>query len=183
MQSTAVWVTVSFVAVIASCFGWVLVNSKGGAALESIAPKAYKLRSLLFIVALLAGAVLAYKTMKPWPHNAVAEPTVKRFHINSMQWAWELEPEQLVAGDEIEFLVTSKDVNHGFGLYDPNGTLVAQVQAMPGFENRVRYRLVTPGTYQILCMEYCGLAHHRMVTSIEVGSAATMVPKNTLLQR
>lgn len=175
MQSTAVWVTVVSIAVIASCFGWVLVNSKGAAALENIAPKAYRLRTVLLVIVLFAGAVLAYQTMRPWPHNGEAAPTVKRFHINSMQWAWEMEPQQLVAGDEVEFSVTSKDVNHGFGLYDPNDKLVAQVQAMPGFENRVRYRFVTPGTYQILCMEYCGLAHHRMVTSIEVAPASTIV--------
>ncbi|HRK57802.1 MAG TPA: hypothetical protein PLQ67_09820 [Burkholderiaceae bacterium] len=177
MQTIAVWATVFFVAVVAGCFGWVLMNTKGEAALERIAPKAYAFRTWLLVVVLVAGAILAYQTLKPWPHEGIEKTTLKRFHINSMQWAWELDETQVIAGDEVEFLVTAKDVNHGFGLYSPTGQLVAQVQAMPGFENKMRYRFITPGTYQILCMEYCGLAHHRMVTSIEVASAATVVPQ------
>jgi cytochrome c oxidase subunit II len=66
------------------------------------------------------------------------------------------------AGSMVEFRVTTLDVNHGFSLYSPEHHLIAQTQAMPGYVNRLRVRFDRPGTYTVLCLEYCGLAHHRM---------------------
>ena len=37
-------------------------------------------------------------------------------------------------GSLVEFRVGTLDVNHGFSLYSPEGGLVAQTQAMPGYE-------------------------------------------------
>lgn len=62
----------------------------------------------------------------------------------------------------VEFRVTSLDVNHGFGIYTPDGTLLAQTQAMPGYVSRLRVRLEQPGRYPILCLELCGMEHHSM---------------------
>jgi len=74
----------------------------------------------------------------------------------------------LPASGLVEFRVTSQDVNHGFGIYDPENNLVAQVQSMPGYVNRLRVRLDRPGIYNIFCLEYCGLTHFIMRTSVEV---------------
>lgn len=74
----------------------------------------------------------------------------------------------VLAGALVEFRVTSQDVNHGFGIFDPERTLIAQVQAMPGYVNRLRIRFDKPGTYNVLCLEYCGIAHFIMRTSFEV---------------
>jgi cytochrome c oxidase subunit 2 len=71
-------------------------------------------------------------------------------------------PVEVPAGRLIEFRVTSFDVNHGFSLYAPSGRLIAQTQAMPGYLNRLRVRLDEPGRYTVLCLEFCGSAHHRM---------------------
>lgn len=68
----------------------------------------------------------------------------------------------------MEFVVTSEDVTHGFALYDSDRRIVAQIQAMPGFVNRVRHHFTEPGKYEVLCLEYCGLAHHAMVAEINV---------------
>ncbi|HEU5291985.1 MAG TPA: hypothetical protein VFU05_15145 [Cyclobacteriaceae bacterium] len=67
----------------------------------------------------------------------------------------------------IEFNVSSKDVNHGFSLYK-EGVLQAQVQAMPGYVNRLRWKFTESGTYDILCLEYCGVAHAAMAATIKV---------------
>jgi cytochrome c oxidase subunit 2 len=45
---------------------------------------------------------------------------------------------------------------------------VTQTQAMPGYVNKLYHTFTKPGKYQILCMEYCGAAHHFMVTEFEV---------------
>ena len=72
------------------------------------------------------------------------------------------------ARTQIEFRVTTLDVNHGFSLYAPDGHLVAQTQAMPGYMNRLRVTFDQPGTYTVLCLEFCGMSHHRMRGVVEV---------------
>jgi cytochrome c oxidase subunit 2 len=64
--------------------------------------------------------------------------------------------------------VTSADVNHGFGLYDPDGELLGSVQAMPGYTNHLDLRLDKPGQYLVACLEFCGLGHHEMASQFEV---------------
>ncbi|HXF04277.1 MAG TPA: hypothetical protein VNM72_02555 [Blastocatellia bacterium] len=71
-------------------------------------------------------------------------------------------PVKIPAGSLVEFRVTSFDVNHGFSIYAPDGRLITQTQAMPGYVNRLRARLNEPGRYTVLCLEFCGPAHHRM---------------------
>jgi cytochrome c oxidase subunit II len=58
------------------------------------------------------------------------------------------------AGAVVEFRVTTLDVNHGFSLYAPDGQIVAQTQAMPGYVNRLRVTFEKPGTYTVLCLEF-----------------------------
>ncbi|MGM0904020.1 MAG: hypothetical protein ACQEXB_23310 [Bacillota bacterium] len=85
-----------------------------------------------------------------------------------LQYNWEMSEESFTVGDKVEFNVTAKDVTHGFGLYDENLELVAQTQAMPEYENSVYYTFEKPGTYKILCLEYCSIGHHVMVKEIVV---------------
>lgn len=72
------------------------------------------------------------------------------------------------ANSVVEFRVTTLDVNRGFSLYTPDGHLLAQTQAMPGYVNRLRVTFRDPGTYTVLCLEFCGMAHHRMRGVVEV---------------
>ncbi len=75
---------------------------------------------------------------------------------------------ELPVDQPVEFRVTSLDVNHGFGIYNSRAELVAQTQAMPGYVNRLRWEFKEPGTYKILCLEYCGLGHPVMSSSFIV---------------
>lgn len=81
---------------------------------------------------------------------------------------FQVTPAVVAAGDPIVFDVTSKDVNHGFGIYDPAGHLVAQVQAMPEYVNHLPLRLTARGHYTVRCLEYCGIAHAAMQGAFEV---------------
>jgi hypothetical protein len=77
-------------------------------------------------------------------------------------WDRDFSPTVTVAGGmPVEFRVTTLDVNHGFSLYAPDGHLVAQTQAMPGYMNRLRITFDQPGTYTVLCLEFCGMSHSR----------------------
>jgi cytochrome c oxidase subunit 2 len=46
--------------------------------------------------------------------------------------------------------------------------MVAQTQAMPGYVNKLQVRFTKPGDYEVLCLEYCGVAHHGMRAVIKV---------------
>ncbi len=75
---------------------------------------------------------------------------------------------EIPVGELVEFRVSSLDVTHGFAIYDDKSNLVAQTQAMPGYINKLRWKFNTPGTYNILCLEFCGVAHAFMRASIVV---------------
>lgn len=71
---------------------------------------------------------------------------------------------EIKAGELVEFRVTSKDVNHGFAIYNDKMELVTQVQAMPNYMNRLRWKFDKPGMYKVLCLEFCGKGHQDMRT-------------------
>jgi cytochrome c oxidase subunit 2 len=71
-------------------------------------------------------------------------------------------PAIVPAGREIEFVLRSDDVNHGFGIYDPDGAFVAQAQVVPGKTQRLVRTFDRPGHYEILCLEFCGYGHAAM---------------------
>ena len=88
--------------------------------------------------------------------------------VTGAQWSWTLSRTRVPLGVPVEFAVSARDVNHDFALYDPRGRIVAQVQAMPGYTNRLVYQFSEPGMYTVRCLEYCGLGHDAMTTSITV---------------
>ena len=91
-------------------------------------------------------------------------------------WSWQIQraggppgaPLVLPSGKVIDFDVTGGDVNHGFGVYDPQGRLLGQTQAMPGYHNHLRMVFDVPGRYHVLCLEFCGIAHHVMLSEFTV---------------
>jgi len=171
MQSIAVLITSVLLILLTLCFFWVLRRTAVRAPLENLAPGAYKLRNRLFVLVLLVGALVTGFTLLPWPHDAHATQVTRHIDVKARQWAWELSDQTARVGEVIEFRVTSEDVNHGFALYDEQQRMVAQIQAMPGFVNKVRYQFTAPGVYKVLCLEYCGVAHHGMVADIQVTPA------------
>ena len=106
--------------------------------------------------------VLAVGKQYAWSLTEGTTPTLEN-------WDTAFSPEATVpVGSVVEFRVTTLDVNHGFSLYAPDGSLMAQTQAMPGYVNRLRVVFDKPGTYTVLCLEFCGMSHHRMRGVVEV---------------
>lgn len=69
---------------------------------------------------------------------------------------------QVGAGGLIEFAAVSRDVTYGLGVFRPDGTLVFQMQVLPGRMNRMLWRFDTPGSYDIRSTEYSGPRHSEM---------------------
>jgi len=169
-----VW-NVSIVLMGALMLVFVWVASTASPAIANYGPvidAAYRMRVWLFGLALIVLIGTNYKTLGELPYvNALSQSpatTVQTTQVVAQQWSWMITPSTFKVGQTAEFHVTSKDVNHGFALYDPDFRIVAQTQAMPGYTNVLRYTFTKPGTYQVLCLEYCGVAHHAMMAEVKV---------------
>ncbi|SFK54501.1 cytochrome c oxidase subunit 2 [Halobacillus dabanensis] len=71
---------------------------------------------------------------------------------------------QVPAGKEITFTATSEDVVHSFSIVKTN----VNMMVVPGEINHKKHTFDEPGTYLVVCNEYCGSGHHFMSTEIEV---------------
>jgi|SRR5579864_2615872 len=70
----------------------------------------------------------------------------------------------IARGTQVTFYATSPDVVHGFFIA---GTDV-NMMVVPGWVSSASHRFDSPGTYLLLCNEYCGAGHHFMYGTIEV---------------
>jgi cytochrome c oxidase subunit 2 len=65
--------------------------------------------------------------------------------------------------EPVEFIVTSKDVTYGFGVFRADGTMVFQMQVIPWYNNSIIWIFDEPGNYTIRSTEYSGPEHPYMV--------------------
>jgi cytochrome c oxidase subunit 2 len=154
-------------AALVAVFALVARQARRNVAFEQVTETGYRLRRiwLAFLAVLLTSGVVLALFFLPYPGSAQGTATVK---VSGGLFYWSMNPETVPAGSEVSFEVTSVDVNHGFGVYDPDGVLIGNVQAMPGYTNQMDLTLEDPGTYMIACLEYCGFKHHDMLKEFEV---------------
>lgn len=110
--------------------------------------------------------VVTLSPLVPWQKWLLwSRPTPdKTFYIEIEDYQIRI-PEQVMeirTGEFAEFIVTSKDVTYGFGVFRPDGTLVFQMQVLPGRENRLLWKFDNPGLYDIRSTEYSGPRHPEM---------------------
>lgn len=154
--------------------GWAMVVVHSGRAVPFEELEGSETRVRLWLLAGLAAAaiVLFILTLRWLPYEGARAnetgPPALSVAVTGAQWTWTLSRTRVQAGVPVDFAVTSRDVNHDFAIYDPQGRLVAQVQAMPGYTNHLVYEFREPGSYTIRCLEYCGLGHHTMTAPLTV---------------
>jgi cytochrome c oxidase subunit II len=153
--------------VLAGAFLVIGVQAGSEASEERVHRVGYWLRkrwlALLLVIGVLVVGISLFDL--PYAGGAGGRTVVK---VTGGQFFWSLAPDRVPVGTRIRFDVTSVDVNHGFGLYDPHGHLIGSVQAMPGYHNKLDLTLSEPGVYRIRCLEYCGLMHSIMQSSFRV---------------
>jgi len=155
-----------------AAWAFVLLRSRPGPAFDAIEPAENRLRLRLLagfgVIALLLFALTLHAYPYPRFRTQALGAPVDTIGVLGAQWGWSLDRTTVPAHVPVEFVVRSKDVNHDFAVYDAGGTLFVQVQAMPGYANRLIYRFDRPGTYTVRCLEYCGIFHHIMLTTFTV---------------
>lgn len=130
---------------------------------------AWVIVGLLIVLAIASAFAIPYSDTSVGADGEVVE-------VEAFQFGWRVDPPSVPVDTPIEFRARSADVQHGFGLYD--GTkLLAQVQvpanrpdgaAKFGDEQHLVHTFDEAGTYDLLCLEFCGSKHHAMTARIEV---------------
>ncbi|MGD2071463.1 MAG: cytochrome c oxidase subunit II [Gemmatimonadota bacterium] len=118
-------------------------------------PEAYRERANQFIADYRVGEENGIPIVEPPPGSDV--------YLVAMMWQWR-PILRLQRGAEYTLHMSSMDVNHGFNLYPLN----INFQVVPGYDYGLRVTPTEAGDFKIVCNEFCGVGHHRMVGKIEV---------------
>lgn len=173
MNSTEVLIAVAYglVTVAAVVLALMLaVSTRGSRPPVDAQRLAHRERNWLYIViAIMLALLFATIWFTPYGHGSTQTGDVV-VRVDSRQFFWRVQPNTFPANREIEFRLTSADVNHGFGIYDPDDRLVAQVQVVPGKTQTLVRTFDKPGHYRILCLEFCGFGHALMQGAFTVTS-------------
>lgn len=150
---------------------------------DSAKHKTYKMRGRYFFGLIIFLIICLFISLRFLPYPIFQKKAAEEVTVVGRQWSWVMasgtsdkKPENIKGSNEIslpvneriEFIVTSADVNHDFAIYNDKGVLLTQVQAMPGYNNKIQYEFTRKGDYHVLCLEYCGIAHAYMEAIIHV---------------
>jgi cytochrome c oxidase subunit 2 len=92
-------------------------------------------------------------------------------YVTAKQWMWKFaHPDgreslgilTVPTGRPVKLLLTSRDVIHSFSV----PSFRVKQDAVPGRYTSLWFEAVKPGSYQVLCAEYCGLQHSKMWGSV-----------------
>lgn len=188
MQTLAITIFLIMSAIIIAVFVRVAGSTRAPGELSL---KAYKRTRFLILLGLTTTAVilLAFTLpFTPYPDGSTTPDRV--IYASGKQFAFKLSDQPITreqamddevflsikpihAGDLVEFRISAADVTHGFSIYDLDGRVQTQTQAMPQYVNRLRHRFPTPGLYHVLCFEFCGIGHPTMRAQLQVEGATT----------
>jgi cytochrome c oxidase subunit II len=154
--------------VLAGAFLVIGVQAGSVASDERVHRVGYWLRRRWLALLLVIGVLVVGISLFDLPYASGGPRGRTVVKVTGGQFFWSLAPDRVPVGTRIRFDVTSLDVNHGFGLYDPRGHLIGSVQAMPGYHNNLDLSLNQAGVYRIRCLELCGLNHSTMQSTFTV---------------
>ena len=121
---------------------------------------------LWMVIAFLVATLVA--TMIFVPYGQSAGPDKQVVKVTAQQFAFTIVPAKVQANRPVEFVLTSRDTTHGFGLATDNYNIIKQAQIPPEHTQLLVHTFTTPGRYRIVCLEYCGVRHAAMLGELEV---------------
>lgn len=100
-------------------------------------------------------------SMVPWVKWDLNRSKIKadqEFSIAIADYKFQLPEKHLIIkeGQTVRFNLESKDYTYGFGLFREDGTLVFQMQVVPGSRNDLVWKFNKSDTYSIRSTEYSG---------------------------
>jgi len=179
VSSTALVISVAYaIAVVLGSVISFAVYASTRAADHTTDTQSHARRETVWLIVVVLGLIaLLMATIFYVPYGESAGPGKQVVKVVGVQYAWAVEPTEVVAGRPVEFWLEAAETNgepavqHGFGVYDPDGALLFQAQVVPGGVQKVVHTFTETGTYEVLCLEFCGRGHHEMVSTFEVVEA------------
>jgi len=102
-------------------------------------------------------------------------PAGRDVFVAGAQFAWDGFPAVLETGVEYRLHLSTYDVQHGFSIrYEDALWKQINLQAVPGYEWVVPVRFEEPGTYHVVCNEFCGIGHRLMHAEFHVVPSGQM---------
>lgn len=90
-------------------------------------------------------------------------PPGEDIYVGALQWNWDGLPVVLEPGKTYKFHLGSYDVQHGFSVRNAdNLSQQISLQVLPGYEWVLEMTFDDPGTYHVVCNEFCGRGHRSM---------------------
>ena len=153
------WVAISLIA----WFAYRLTTKGEG---KSAKPVYFYSYATMLTIAGIAIHVLTYNQI-PWVsidlnrHEIKADQT---FSITMKEHQFHLPKEKMViaCSQHVVFDLTTKDLTYGFGIFRTNGSMVTQMQVVPGSRNDLMWQFNKNGIYSIRSTEYSGPAGTNM---------------------
>jgi len=109
--------------------------------------------------------------------NSKAPADSMEFLVTGKQWMWkvqhpngkrEINDLHVPAGTPVKLTMTSEDVIHSY--YIPSMRI--KRDTVPGRYTEIWFEAIEPGTHHILCTEFCGTEHSRMIGTLTVMAPA-----------
>jgi cytochrome c oxidase subunit 2 len=149
----AIWVRISAFVIIAFLLAIIYASTVGGIHVPGVAGR-------------VDPNTVATPGSGPFANPEVKEiaPGKYEAYIRSQFWAFTPNEIRIPMESEITFFVTSQDIQHGFLIEKTN----INMMVLPGQISRLKTRFDTPGVYNFVCHEYCGVGHHTMFGRIIV---------------
>jgi cytochrome c oxidase subunit 2 len=114
-----------------------------------------------------AEAFVKANTGQDYPHEEGIAPVVPappgEVYVVAKQFFW-YPILKLRSGQTYRLHLSSVDFQHGFSLQPLN----MNFQVVPGYDHVITIQPQMPGTYPIVCNEFCGIGHQNMVGKIIV---------------
>jgi cytochrome c oxidase subunit 2 len=120
----------------------------------------------VLIAVFLVFNIITLSPLVPWQEWLLwSNPTPSQsiaIKVEDYQFQLPSEGIEVRVGEYVEFAATSADVTYGFGAFRKDGTLVFQMQVVPGVTNSIVWKFDAPGTYDVRSTEYSGPRHSEM---------------------
>ncbi len=128
-------------------------NSRGET--YSVEPTAFMERTATFIEANQVGDKNGMPIVEPAPGSDA--------YLAAMMWSW-YPILKLREGETYRIHLSSMDLNHGFSLQPLN----MNFQVLPGYDHVLTLTPTSTGEFTIICNEFCGIGHDKMIGKIIV---------------
>lgn len=128
-------------------------NSQGET--YSVTADAFMARTEQFVQDNQVGEINGIPVVEPAPGSDV--------YLAARMWSW-YPILKLRKGESYRVHMASLDLNHGFSLQPLN----INFQVLPGYDHVITMTPTTAGEFVIVCNEFCGIGHDRMIGKIIV---------------